>query len=202
MQLHLIIFLLRRRRLTSPGDFKEFADADINNTYPSQIFELCVNGATQLGYAQALAEEWCTDDAGMISVKVEMEFDRISVIINLPNAGTDFVPPLSEIASITVEYTQIVNDTDYFGPAMRSSSRRAGVEYTDVEVVVSASTTPPSGPATSKGGPLKTGAIVGIAVGGIALLLIVYMVGKGGSGGSASERKGLLGNVYKDGVKG
>jgi len=180
-----------------PGDFKEFADADVNGTFPSQIYDLCVNTIEALGYNNALGQEWCggadviLDD--LVQVVVDRAFDQIKVVITPPAKGANFVPPLSEISTITVMYTAMDGRRSAFGPAS-TFAYRAAATYTDVEVITTASTESPPKPSSQKGGGLSNGAIAGIAVAGVLVLAVVFMIGKSsGNKGSTYEKKPILG---------
>jgi hypothetical protein len=67
--------------------------------------------------------------------------------------------------------------------------------FTEVEVVVAASTTPPAAAGSKSKDGLGNGAIAGIIVGSLAFVAIVFFVGKSRNSGSASERNGPPGTV-------
>lgn len=114
------------------------------------------------------------------------------LVVTPPPKGANFLPPLSEIASITIEYTALTNDTNYFANRATTVARRAGAAtFTNVEVTSSASTEPPAPSKVTV--TLSDGAIAGIAIGVLVALAVMFMLGRRTSPSTAGERSGLLG---------
>ena len=150
-----------------------------------------MKGVQALGYSNALGAEWCGANADMITVVVDAAFDQIKVILTPPAMGVNFVPPFSEIATITVEYTALDGRRSSFGPDI-SAAYRADATFTEVEVITSASTEPPAPSSQTDG--LSGGAVAGIVIAGVFVLAVVFLVGRTGrSKGTAYEKKPILG---------
>lgn len=78
---------------------------------------MCKASLVGLGYVEAVAGEWCGGSvairgraAKIMTVSIDTVFQKIKINIQPLASQTNFLPPLSEISSIKIEYTD-TNDT-------------------------------------------------------------------------------------------